>query len=325
MAATTKRCVVVSTPRAAATGTLRTAQPRIALSAASTLRGSNASRMGPAAMPPMITGAVWIAASQPTSAGVPPRSSISSQSSATKTAHAVAERGDRGPAPQQGEVALAEQAEVVLASAPSRCRYGTRASGFALVGDARGLDMQGFTIGTWLLNPCRPAPIRRRSQPSSERPWPETDVVDAARRGGHLARCREALAELRHDRHDRRTSTSARHQNCSRHGVIRLNIGVGRADVRATGGHGEVPTTRPSIECSPTPCTPSSSGISILNPSDATFRDVVRPLLTEARDQLAAAPSPARRWLNARLGSETREGLRARAARRRMLVEQLEL
>ena len=29
--------------------------------------------------------------------------------------------------------------------------------------------------------------------------------------------------------------------------------------------------------------------ISILNPSDATFRDVVMPLLTEAHDRLAAA------------------------------------
>jgi len=73
-----------------------------------------------------------------------------------------------------------------------------------------------------------------------------------------------------------------------RDGVFRLNVGVtGRTFDRHVD---------PTVESDhtaldrilPHPVYAKQLWISILNPSDATFRDVVLPLLTEAHDRLAA-------------------------------------
>jgi hypothetical protein len=74
----------------------------------------------------------------------------------------------------------------------------------------------------------------------------------------------------------------------SRPGVFRLNIGVGRATfARLVGGVVE-PDYAAFDRVLPHPVYARQLWISILNPSDATFRDVVLPLLTEAHDRVAA-------------------------------------
>jgi hypothetical protein len=74
----------------------------------------------------------------------------------------------------------------------------------------------------------------------------------------------------------------------ARPGVFRLNIGVGRATFeRLVGGMGE-PEYAAFDRILPHPVYAKQLWISILNPSDATFRDVVLPLVHEAHDRLAA-------------------------------------
>jgi len=118
--------------------------------------------------------------------------------------------------------------------------------------------------------------------------WPETDVVEA------LGASFFSLDAEKHwpnyativttDEHDEGAPS-----NLSRPGVFRLNIGVGRQTFeRLVGGMVE-PDYAAFEQILPHPVYAKQLWISILNPSDATFRDVVMPLLTEAHDRLAAA------------------------------------
>jgi hypothetical protein len=77
--------------------------------------------------------------------------------------------------------------------------------------------------------------------------------------------------------------------NLSRPGAFRLNIGVGRATFERLVGSMAEPAYTAFDRVLPHPVYAKQLWISILNPSDATFRDVVLPLLVEAHDRLAAA------------------------------------
>ncbi len=75
----------------------------------------------------------------------------------------------------------------------------------------------------------------------------------------------------------------------ARPGVFRLNVGVGRATFDRLVGSVAEPDYAAFDRVLPHPVYAKQLWISILNPSDGTFRDVVLPLLTEAHDRLAAA------------------------------------
>ena len=77
--------------------------------------------------------------------------------------------------------------------------------------------------------------------------------------------------------------------NLSRPGVFRLNIGVGRATFERLVGSMAEPDHTAFDRVLPHPVYAKQLWISFLNPSNATFRDVVLPLLVEAHDRLAAA------------------------------------
>jgi hypothetical protein len=118
--------------------------------------------------------------------------------------------------------------------------------------------------------------------------WPETDLVEA------LGASFFSLDPDKHwpnfativttDEHDEGAPSQL-----SRTGVFRLNIGVGRATferlVPSTAG----PDYAAFDRVLPHPVYARQLWISILNPSDVMFRDVVMPLLLEAHDRLAAA------------------------------------
>jgi hypothetical protein len=117
--------------------------------------------------------------------------------------------------------------------------------------------------------------------------WPETDVVEA------LGAAFFSLDSEKHwpnfativttDEHDEGTPS-----RLSRAGVFRLNSGVSRATFeRHVGGIIE-PDYAAFDRILPHPVYAKQLWISILNPSDAMFHDVVMPLLTEAHDRLAA-------------------------------------
>jgi hypothetical protein len=74
----------------------------------------------------------------------------------------------------------------------------------------------------------------------------------------------------------------------SRPGVFRLNIGVGRATFDHVAGSTPQPDYAAFDRLVPHPVYARQLWISILNPTDATFQEVVMPLLTEAHDRLAA-------------------------------------
>lgn len=76
--------------------------------------------------------------------------------------------------------------------------------------------------------------------------------------------------------------------NLSRPGVFRLNMGVSRATFEKLVGGITDPDYAAMDRILPHPVYARQHWISILNPSDATMRDVVMPLLTEAHDRLAA-------------------------------------
>jgi hypothetical protein len=73
----------------------------------------------------------------------------------------------------------------------------------------------------------------------------------------------------------------------ARPGVFRLNIGVGRETFERLVGAMEAPDYAALDRLLPHPVYAKQLWISILNPSDATFRDVVLPLIAEAHDRLA--------------------------------------
>ena len=118
--------------------------------------------------------------------------------------------------------------------------------------------------------------------------WPETDVVEA------LGASFFSLDAEKHwpnyativttDEHDEGAPS-----NLSRPGVFRLNIGVGRETFQRLIAGMVEPVYASFEQILPHPVYAKQLWISILNPSDATFRDVVMPLLTEAHDRLAAA------------------------------------
>ena len=117
--------------------------------------------------------------------------------------------------------------------------------------------------------------------------WPETDMVEAL--GARFF----SLDAEKHwpnfativttDEHDAGTPSEL-----SRPGAFRLNIGVGRETFQRLVGSVEEPEYAAFDRILPHPVYAKQLWISILNPSDATFRDVVLPLLTEAHDRLAA-------------------------------------
>jgi hypothetical protein len=73
----------------------------------------------------------------------------------------------------------------------------------------------------------------------------------------------------------------------ARPAVFRLNIGVGRATFERLVGSIEAPDYAALDRLLPHPVYARQLWIAILNPSDATFRDVVLPLIDEAHDRLA--------------------------------------
>ena len=117
--------------------------------------------------------------------------------------------------------------------------------------------------------------------------WPETDVVEA------MGAAFFSLDPEKHwpnfativttDEHDVGTPS-----NLSRPGVFRLNVGVGRATFQRLVGSMADPNYAAFDRLLPHPVYAKQLWISILNLSDATFREVVLPLLTEAHDRLAA-------------------------------------
>ena len=117
--------------------------------------------------------------------------------------------------------------------------------------------------------------------------WPDTDVTEA------LGASFFSLDAEKHwpnfativttDEHDEGTPS-----DLSRPGVFRLNIGVGRETFERLVGSIDEPEYPAFDRILPHPVYAKQLWISILNPSDATFRDVVVPLLTEAHDRLAA-------------------------------------
>ena len=74
----------------------------------------------------------------------------------------------------------------------------------------------------------------------------------------------------------------------SRPGTFRLNLGIGRATFERLVGSMAAPEYAAFDRILPHPVYAKQRWISILNPTDATFRDVVLPLLAEAHDRVAA-------------------------------------
>ena len=77
----------------------------------------------------------------------------------------------------------------------------------------------------------------------------------------------------------------------ARPGAFRLNIGVGRETFERLVGSMEEPDYAVYDRILPHPVYAKQRWISILNPSDATFRVVILPLIAEAHDRLAVARS----------------------------------
>ena len=118
--------------------------------------------------------------------------------------------------------------------------------------------------------------------------WPETDMIEA------MGATFFSLDPERHfpnfativttDEHDEGSPSNL----TARPGAFRLNIGVGRPTFERLAGSIAEPDYAALDRLVPHPVYAKQLWISILNPSDATFRDVVLPLLTEAHDRLAA-------------------------------------
>ncbi len=116
--------------------------------------------------------------------------------------------------------------------------------------------------------------------------WPETDMVEIA--GGQFF-------SLDPEKHWPNYATLVTTDdfddasNVSRPGVFRLNMGVSRATFESLVGTKLEPDYQALDQLMPHPVYAKQLWVSILNPSDATFEDVVKPLLLEAHDRLAAA------------------------------------
>ena len=80
----------------------------------------------------------------------------------------------------------------------------------------------------------------------------------------------------------------------SRPGVYRLNIGVGKETFQRLVGSITDPDYAALDRILPHPVYAKQRWISVLNPSEATVRYTVMPLLTQAHDRLAARTTRAR-------------------------------
>ena len=117
--------------------------------------------------------------------------------------------------------------------------------------------------------------------------WPETDLVEIPG---------AAFFSLDGEKHFPNFATivttddfdEGTPSRLSEPGVFRLNIGVGRATFERLVGSMAKPDYAAFDRVFPHPVYAKQLWISILNPSDETFRDIVRPLLAEAHDRLAA-------------------------------------
>jgi hypothetical protein len=76
--------------------------------------------------------------------------------------------------------------------------------------------------------------------------------------------------------------------NLSRRGIFRLNIGVGRQTFERLVGSMTTPDYTALDQVLPHPVYARQLWLSILNPGADTFESVVKPLLAEAHDRLAA-------------------------------------
>jgi hypothetical protein len=117
--------------------------------------------------------------------------------------------------------------------------------------------------------------------------WPETDVV------GAMGATFFSLDPEQHWPNFATIVTTDEHDDgapsdLARPGVFRLNIGVGRATLERLVGSMAEPEYDAFDRIIPHPVYDKQLWISILNPSEATFRGTVLPLLTEAHDRLAA-------------------------------------
>lgn len=74
----------------------------------------------------------------------------------------------------------------------------------------------------------------------------------------------------------------------SRPGVFRVNVGVGKETYQRLVGALTDPDYAAFDQVLPHPVYARQRWVSILNPSDASMRDLVVPLLTEAHDRLVA-------------------------------------
>ena len=117
--------------------------------------------------------------------------------------------------------------------------------------------------------------------------WPDVDVVEALN---------ASFFSLDPDKHWPNFATivttdehdEGAPSRLSRAGTFRLNLGVGRETFERLVGSMAEPDCAAFDRILPHPVYARQHWISILNPSEATFRDVVVPLLTEAHDRLAA-------------------------------------
>ena len=115
--------------------------------------------------------------------------------------------------------------------------------------------------------------------------YPETDVVEAMNAWFFSLDPKEHWPNyatlVTTDEHDEAS-------NISRPGVFRLNLGVDRATFeRLVGGETE-PDYTAFGRVLPHPVYAAQRWISILNPTEDQFRDVVVPLIALAHDRLAA-------------------------------------
>lgn len=118
--------------------------------------------------------------------------------------------------------------------------------------------------------------------------WPETDLVTID--GG-------AFFSLDPEKHFPIFATIVwtddfdQASGLSRAGAFRVNMGVGRETFEQRVGGVEAPDYTAFDRFLPHPVYAAQRWVSILNPSHATYREAVLPLLTEAHDRLAAQRS----------------------------------
>ena len=117
--------------------------------------------------------------------------------------------------------------------------------------------------------------------------WPDTDLVEAMGASFFSVDAEKHWPNfatiVTTDEHD-----DGAPSGLARPGVFRLNIGVGRATFDRLVGSGTEADYAALDRILPRPVYAKQRWISILNPSEVTFRDVVLPLLAEAHDRLAA-------------------------------------